>query len=85
MVLTFMLLHFIQGDILRRVIRESWSVKNGIIRIPTAATVFSDFNSATSVTLHGYVIDNGGSELSTSGIVWASFYNPTIDDNMDNP
>lgn len=83
MVLSSMIMSFLQGDILRRVIRESWSVKNGVIRIPTAATVFSEFNSATSVTLHGYVLDNGGSELSTSGIAWASFYNPTIDDNLE--
>lgn len=81
-VVSSMLMHLIKGDILRRVIRESWSVKNGVIRIPTAATVFSEFNSATSVTLHGYVLDKGGSELSTSGMAWASFYNPTVDDNL---
>ena len=83
-VVSSMLPYLLQGDILRRVIRESWSVKNGIIRIPTAATVFSEFNSATSVTLHGYVLDKGGSELSTSGIAWAYFYNPTVDDNLVN-
>jgi hypothetical protein len=81
-VVSSMLPYLLQGDILRRVIRESWSVKNGIVRIPTAATVFSEFNSATSVTLYGYVLDKGGSELSTSGIAWASFYNPTVDDNL---
>ena len=81
-VVSYMLLQFLQGDILRRGFRESWLIKQGILRIPTAATVFSDFNSATSVTLHGYVIDNGGSELRASGIAWASFYNPTVDDNM---
>jgi hypothetical protein len=82
MVVSFMIWQLIRGDILRRATRESWSVKNGIIRIPTAATVFSDYNSTTSVTLLGYVIDNGGSELNTSGIAWASFYNPTVDDNL---
>jgi hypothetical protein len=81
-VVSSMLPHLLQGDILRQVIRESWSVKNGIIRVPTAATVFSEFNSATSVTLHGYVLDKGGSELSASGIAWASIYNPTVDDNL---
>jgi hypothetical protein len=79
---SFMLLQFIQGDILRKVIRESWSVKKGIIRVPSAATVFEENNSSTSVTLHGYVFDDGGSVLRTSGIAWASFYNPTVDDNV---
>jgi hypothetical protein len=82
MVVSFMLPQFLQGDILRRVIRESWFIRKGIIRIPTAATVFSENNSATSVSLHGYVLDNGGSALRASGIAWAETYNPTIDDNM---
>jgi Secretion system C-terminal sorting domain len=81
-VVSLMLPQFIKGDILRRAVRESWSNRNGIIRIPTAATVFSDFNSATSVTLRGYVLDDGGSALRASGITWATFYNPTIDDHM---
>ena len=51
---------------------------------PTAATEFSGNNSVTSVTLKGYVLTDGGSAISASGIVWAVFHNPTINDNLAN-
>ena len=76
-----MLIHFIQGDILRRAVREACFIRKGVISIPTVGTVFEGNNSATSVTLQGYVIEDGGADVTSRGIAWAAFYNPTVNDN----
>jgi hypothetical protein len=76
-----MLMQFIEGDIIRNVVREAYFTKKGLISIPTVATVFLRNVSATSVTLQGYVIKDGGSAVTSRGISWANFYNPTINDN----
>jgi len=81
MVVSFMLMQFIEGDIIRNVVREAYFTKKGLISIPTVATVFLRNVSATSVTLQGYVIKDGGSAVTSRGISWANFYNPTINDN----
>jgi hypothetical protein len=80
-VVSGMLLHFIRGDMLRRAFMEAWFIKKGIVRVPTVATVFSGNNSVTSVSLQGYVIDDGGAAITSRGIAWAAFYNPTVNDN----
>jgi hypothetical protein len=80
-VLTFMLLQYIEGDILRLSFTEAYHINKGIVRVPTIATEFSKHNSATSVTLKGYILDDGGGAITSRGIAWAAFYNPTKDDN----
>ncbi len=32
------------------------------------------------MNLKGYILENGGEEVTASGIVWASHYNPTVED-----
>jgi hypothetical protein len=81
MVASFMLMQFIEGDIIRNAVREAYFTKKGIIGIPTTATVFSGIVSATSVALQGYVIKDGGGAVTSRGIAWATFYNPTTNDN----
>jgi hypothetical protein len=36
------------------------------------------------VTLLGEVLEDGGAEVTSRGIVWADFYNPTTSDNSEN-
>jgi hypothetical protein len=80
-VVSGMLMHFVRGDMLNRAVMEAWFIKKGVVRLPTAATVFSGNSSATSVTLKGYVMEDGGAVVTSRGIAWADFYNPTVNDN----
>ena len=75
-----MILLFDQGDVIKKSVREAYFINNGIVRFPTVTTEFSVNNSATSATLNGYVIEDGGADVTTRGIAWATFYNPTTDD-----
>ena len=45
-------------------------------------TDFSGNTSSTSVALYGHVIEDGGGEVTSRGIAWATFYNPTIDNQV---
>jgi hypothetical protein len=81
MAVTIMLMQFIEGDIMRNAVREAYFTRKGIIAIPTVATVFAVNLSATSVALQGYVIKDGGAAITSRGIAWAAFYNPTTSDN----
>jgi hypothetical protein len=83
--LSGMLRQFLQGDIVRKAEREAWCIQKGITRLPTLGISFSENISATSVSLHGYVVDDGGSTLTSRGIAWATFFNPTVSDNVATP
>ncbi len=74
--------HYVEADILRQSFLEAFMLRKGIIRPPTLATSFEGNNSTTSVNLQGYVLEDGGSAVTSRGICWATFYNPT---NLDNP
>ena len=81
-VLYSMLIYFNKGDIMRQSVREAWLKRNGIVSIPSLITVFSEAVSATSVSLQGYVFEDGGAEVTERGIEWATYYNPGTDDNI---
>ncbi|MCK5137728.1 MAG: T9SS type A sorting domain-containing protein [Bacteroidales bacterium] len=81
--LYFILMQFIQGDIIKKSVREAYLVNKGVISVPTVTTVFAGGNSATSVTLGGYVIEDGGADVTSRGITWATYHNPTTDDNAE--
>ncbi len=83
-VVSDMLQLFAKGDILRVAVREAYLLKKGILWIPELGTEFIGNNSATSVTLKGYVLEDGGASVTSRGITWAAFYNPTINDNKIN-
>jgi hypothetical protein len=68
------------GDIIEQSVKEAYLINKGVIRVPTVTTVFSSHNSATSVTLNGYVLEDGGADVTSRGIAWATFYNPTTND-----
>jgi len=80
---TLMLSQFGQGDIIKRSVREAYLINKGVIKLPIVTTEFLDHNSATSVTLNGYVLEDGGAAITSRGIAWANFYNPTTNDNTE--
>jgi hypothetical protein len=82
-VLDFMAEQFDQGDIIKRAVRKAYFDNKGVISVPTVTTSFSIHNSATSVDLSGYVIEDGGASVTSRGIAWAIFYNPTTNDNIE--
>ena len=66
-VVSGMLTYFLRADIIRLVVREAYMINKGIIRFPILATEFSGNNSATSVTLQGYVMEDGGAASNLPG------------------
>lgn len=81
-VLLFIIVDFINGDLIKDAVQKAFTLKNGIVQLPTVVTDFSGNTSSTSVDLYGHVMDDGGGEVSSRGITWASFYNPTIDNQL---
>ncbi|MCK5506214.1 MAG: hypothetical protein KAJ10_13700, partial [Thermodesulfovibrionia bacterium] len=81
-VLYTILEEFIYGDLIKSAVREAYTIKEGIVRLPTVITNFSGNTSSTSVTLNGNVIEDGGGEVTSRGIAWGMIYNPTIDNQI---
>jgi hypothetical protein len=76
--------YYVPAEIIRQAVMEAYFIKGGVKRIPIATTVFESNNSATSATLQGYVIEDGGAAVTSRGIAWATFYAPTKNDNPIN-
>jgi hypothetical protein len=81
--LYFMLLKYYQGDMMYRSVKEAWFNKKGVVSIPIVMTQFSGNPSATSVSLLGEVLEDGGADVTSRGMAWADFYNPTTSDNSE--
>lgn len=79
-VLFYMLIQFDQADLIKQAVMKAYLMNNGVVSIPTVTTEFSSNNSATSVTMNGYVIEDGGAAVTSRGIAWATFYNPTTNE-----
>jgi len=82
-VLMQILLNYGETEIVHRMVMEAYFISKGVARIPTASTELTGHNSASSVSLKGNVIEDGGAEVTARGIAWAAFYNPTINDNSE--
>jgi hypothetical protein len=82
-VLYFILLKYYQGDMLYRSVKEAWLNERQVVQIPTVMTDFSGNSTATSANLTGRVLEDGGAEVTSRGIAWAVFYNPTLDDQTE--
>lgn len=76
--------YYIPAEIIRQAVMEAYFIKGSVKRIPIATTVFESNNSATSATLQGYVIEDGGAAVTSRGIAWATFYAPTTTANIVN-
>jgi hypothetical protein len=82
-VLDFMREQFDRSDLIKRAIRKAYFDKKGVISVPTVTTGFSSHNSATSVSLNGHVIEDGGGAVNSRGIAWETYYDPTTDDHKE--
>ena len=80
--ITQMLTLFIRGDIIRQAVREANNLRKGIVSLLVVSREFTGKISATSGTLQGYVIEDGGAAVTVRGIAWAGTYNPTTEDYM---
>ena len=81
-VLLFIIIDFINGDLINSAVEDAFAINKSIVQLPTVVTDFSDNTSSTSVTLYGNVIEDGGGEVTSRGIAWERFYNPTIDNQV---
>jgi hypothetical protein len=81
-VLFLIIIDFFKGDLIQSAVADAYAINKSIVQLPSVVTDFSGNTSSTSVTLYGNVIDDGGGEVTSRGIAWASFYNPTIDNQV---
>ena len=63
-----MLPQLLEGDMIRKALREAFILKQGIIVVPAAATEFVENTSATEAILHGYIFEDGGAAITARGI-----------------
>ena len=78
------LIHLMHGDKILESLKQAYHVAESIATIPTVTTAFISNTSATSAEIQGVIHSDGGSTVTASGIVWASHYNPTLEDNVEN-
>ena len=78
-----MLEYLFDGDIIAKALEQSFNDFHTIITTPTVTTDYMGSGSNTSAELNGYIHEDGGAAISSSGIAWATHYNPTIDDNNE--
>ncbi len=81
--LTGLVLHLLEADYIRQVVYDVHMTDQGVPYLPYLGTGFESNNSATSVTLNGYVIDNGGADVTQRGIAWGEQHNPTMEDQTE--
>jgi hypothetical protein len=60
---------------------DAYNINNVIISIPSVTTEISQNHQATSLTIDGYVHDDGRAEIMERGVVWGTIYNPTLENN----
>jgi hypothetical protein len=77
--------YYVPEEIFRQAVMEAYYIKKGIKRLPSVTTGFVSNNSPTSVTLQGNVIEDGDAVVTSRGIAWTTFYNPTTNDNKAAP
>ncbi|MBE0655393.1 MAG: hypothetical protein IH594_16450, partial [Bacteroidales bacterium] len=83
-VLSLMLQQYNEQDILKRCLKEAYFILQDIAVFPTVTTELSGNHSATSAGLQGNVHYDGGAEVISRGIAWADFYNPTVNNQVEN-
>jgi hypothetical protein len=79
-VLTGMLLMYIDGDLLRKSFLDACYLNKSVARIPVTTTTLENNSSSGTAILKGNVIEDGGAPVSLKGMAWAVTYNPTIND-----
>jgi hypothetical protein len=78
-ILLWSLAEFIlEADKIRAAQREAYFRNNAVIFLPEVTTAFLENLPNNQVEIEGFVLSDGGSEISQRGIVWARHNNPTI-------
>ena len=77
LVMSSMFQYYFEADVIRKAVFKAYAKREEIVIPSTVTTTISN----NTVTIEGYIIDNGGGEIISKGIVWSKFYNPTIEDN----
>jgi len=81
--LSGMLLSLQDGDYIYQSVYDAYRTGLSLPDLPMAGTEFSSHNTATSVSLNGYVLDDGGATVIARGIAWAEHQTPTVDDHAE--
>ena len=82
-VILLVYIEFSKGDILKSAVEQAYMAQNSIANFATVTTSISEPHSASNVTLKGYIPWDGGAEVTSRGIAWATYYNPTTDDHVE--
>ena len=80
-VINSLLILYLDADVVRLAVKESCFLKRKWAELPVITTFYLTPNSINSVTLRGNVIESTGAEVTSRGFVWATTYNPTLDNN----
>ncbi len=83
-VLAIMFMQLYESDMIRKAVRETYLQKMAILTVPTTATAFISSNSSGTI-VEGYVLEDGGAEVTERGIAWATHYNPTTGNTTEVP
>ncbi len=81
-IMLLIILDFLNGDLLKNSVQEAYALKQGFVQLATIVTNLSGNPTATSVTLEGNVIEDGGGEVTARGMAWESFYNPSLENQV---
>lgn len=82
MVVLMMIIEIIKADLVLNATEEAYNLKKGVVMGATVVTEFVGNNSATSATIAGDVLKDGGGDVIERGIVWSQGYNPNLDNDV---
>ncbi len=83
MALMVMLSYLLRGDLIQQAVEEAYALNQEVVFPPMVSTELLSIPSATSATIRGTVTHEGGGEVTERGIAWATFHNPTINDQAE--
>ncbi len=83
MMLYLIVMEFFEGDMIRRAVREAWMSREGIVTTPIVATQVKALPDESSADIEGYVMEDGGAEVSDRGITWGLHHNPDMEDHVE--
>lgn len=82
-VLYDLLYRYVQGNLIHHCVRKSWLINHGFTLLPTVTTSYEGSLSVNSAELSGFVIEDGGAQVTSRGMVWGEHYDPTLQDNKE--
>ncbi|HLO60750.1 MAG TPA: T9SS type A sorting domain-containing protein [Bacteroidales bacterium] len=73
--------YFLKGDMTKNILKETLRLNMGVSSLASVGIALDTIHS-TSAEFTGYIFSNGGSDITSRGIVWSSSYNPDLTDNQ---